>query len=175
MMDYQPDLDPPDTPARIGWRSSYWLVVLLALSIGIFSVLLSLAVDWAMHGMLRRVFASDLMEGAVAAILSAVALSRMQARRRELLIRMQIVEDVNHHVRNALTSIVLSASLHEDEDLNGRVKDACDRIDWVLSEVLSQSVGATDFITRRQSWNPGLRLRPPNPASNSPQTKIMRN
>jgi hypothetical protein len=52
---------------------------------------------------------------------------------------MQIVEDVNHHVGNALTAITLSAALREDAELNTLIRDASDRIDWVLSDVLSKT------------------------------------
>ncbi len=68
----------------------------------------------------------------IALMLSGSVLIRMQSHRRELLLRMQIIEDVNHHVRNALTAITLSSSLRHDPELNARVRDACDRIDWML-------------------------------------------
>jgi len=111
-----------------------------------------------MHGVVRRVYASDVLEGAVAAIFSGAALLKLQARRRDLLVRMQIVEDVNHHVRNALTSVVLSASLREDAELDALVKDACERIDWVLNDVLPQSVEATDLKTEHPTWTSGRQL-----------------
>ncbi|MGB0124485.1 MAG: hypothetical protein WBP63_13680, partial [Silvibacterium sp.] len=85
----------------------------------------STALDWAIHDVVRRVYASDILEGAAAAVLSGSVLIRMQSRRRKLLMRMQIVEDVNHHVRNALTAITLSSSLRQDAELNARVRDAC--------------------------------------------------
>jgi signal transduction histidine kinase len=56
---------------------------------------------------------------------------------------MQIIEDVNHHVRNALTAITLFSSLREDPELNANVRDACDRIDWVLHDLLSQTSSDT--------------------------------
>lgn len=71
---------------------------------------------------------------------------------------MQIVQDVNHHVRNALTGIVLSASLREDPNLNEQVREACDRINWVLSDVLSQSVTGNDHDGDHPTWGQGRRL-----------------
>jgi hypothetical protein len=108
---------PTDRPDKIlnTWTSSYWFVALLALMIGALAVATSFGFDWIMHGEIRRIYASDVLEGAVAAVFSGAALLKLQGRRRELLVRMQIVEDVNHHVRNALTSVVLSASLREDK------------------------------------------------------------
>jgi hypothetical protein len=140
------------------WKNSYWIVILIALSIGIFTVTASVALDWAIHGFFRRIYASDLLDFAAASLLSGIALVRLQRRRRELLVRMQIIEDVNHHVRNALTSITLSASLHQDAALNGLVRDACDRIDWVLNDVLPQTIGAKDAREINSRWHSGRRL-----------------
>lgn len=140
------------------WRNSYWQVALIALCIGLGTILLSLTVDLALHRQIRQLYASDWLEALVAAALSGAALVRMQARRRELLVRMQIVEDVNHHVRNALTSIVYSASLSGDEELNARVTEACARVDWVLTEVLSQSIDAKGLAQRHPEWQSGRKL-----------------
>lgn len=144
--------------ARMSWRSSYWAIALLAILIGVLSVAASIALDWAIHDFVRRVFASDILEGAVAAVVSGVVLVRMQTRRRELLTRMQIVEDVNHHVRNALTAITLSSSLRHDPELNAQVRDACERIDWVLNDALSQTVGSSRSQAKQPEWRSGRRL-----------------
>ena len=143
---------------RLSWGNSYWVIALLATSIGLLSIAGSLAVDWAIHGMVRPVYASDILEGAVAALVSGVVLVRMQSRRRELLMRMQIVEDVNHHVRNALTAITLSSSLRQDPELNAKVKEACDRIDWVLNVALAQTVGGGSSEPIPSDWRSGRQL-----------------
>jgi hypothetical protein len=146
-------------PVPIPWTSSYWIVILLALCIGLSAVLFSLTLDRVLNGVFRHIYASDWFEATGTAILSGVALLRIQARRRELLLRMQIVEDVNHHVRNALTAIVFSASLREDPELDAQVKDACARIDWVLSDVLSRSVDGAHLEPRSHpAWRDGREL-----------------
>jgi hypothetical protein len=150
--------EPVARSTRLSWRNSYWILIFLAVSIGLAAIVGSLGVDWAIHHVVRRVYASDILEGAVAAVVSGVVLVRMQARRRELLIRMQIVEDVNHHVRNALTAITLSSSLRADPELNAQVRDACDRIDWVLSDTLSQTVGGRGSKAAQARWRSGRRL-----------------
>jgi hypothetical protein len=150
--------EPVARSTRLSWRNSYWILIFLAVSIGLAAIVGSLGVDWAIHHVVRRVYASDILEGAVAAVVSGVVLVRMQARRRELLIRMQIVEDVNHHVRNALTAITLSSSLRADPELNAQVRDACDRIDWVLSDTLSQTVGGGGSKAAQARWRSGRRL-----------------
>ncbi|HEY4380392.1 MAG TPA: hypothetical protein VGN01_08615 [Acidobacteriaceae bacterium] len=142
------------------WTSSYWFVALLALMIGLLAIAASLGFDWVLHGDLRPIYGSDLLEGALAALFSGAALLKLQARRRELLVRMQIVEDVNHHVRNALACVVLSASLREDQELNALVKDACERIDWVLNDVLPQSIEANTLKAEHPTWTSGRQLEP---------------
>jgi signal transduction histidine kinase len=146
-------------PDPIPWTGSYWIVILLALCIGLLAVLFSLTIDRVLNGEFRHIFASDWFEALGATILSGIALLRIQARRRELMVRMQIVEDVNHHVRNALTAIVFSASLRDDPELDAQVKDACARIDWVLSDVLSRSVnGAHTDLPAHPAWRAGREL-----------------
>jgi hypothetical protein len=161
-------LDSPKTRLHatvLSWTSSYWLVVLFALMIGIFAILSSFAFDRVMHGVIRPVYASDLLEGTVVALFSAAALLKIQGRRKELQTRMQIVEDVNHHVRNALSAVVLSAALRDDPELNQLVKDACDRIDWVLSDVLPQSVDGKDTGPQGSGWTQGRQLESDHPDS----------
>lgn len=142
----------------LSWTNSYWIIALLAALIGVLTIAGSIAIDWAIHDILRRVYASDILEAVIAAAVSGAILVRMQARRRELLVRMQIVEDVNHHVRNALTAITLSSSLREDSELNAQVRDACDRIDWVLNDALSQTAGGKKSAARESGWRSGRRL-----------------
>lgn len=143
---------------RSSWRNSYWLIAVLAVLIGLLSITSSIALDWLIHNLVRPVYASDILEGAVAAVVSGAIMVRMQSRRRELLSRIQIVEDVNHHVRNALTAITLSSSLRRDPELNAQVKEACDRIDWVLNSALSQTVNGSGARPMQSDWRSGRRL-----------------
>jgi hypothetical protein len=46
------------------------------------------------------------------------------------------VAEVNHHVRNALTSVLYSVHLNRDPELMKITQDAVARVDWVLREVL---------------------------------------
>lgn len=143
---------------RLSWRNSYWIIVLLALLIGILSVAGSFLLDWAIHDLVRPVYASDILEGGVAALVSGAVLVRMQSRRREMLVRMQIIEDVNHHVRNALTIITLSSAIRQDPELDTQVKDACNRIDWILNDAVSRTIGHSAPDPVQSGWRSGRRL-----------------
>ena len=154
----QPIKDGAAAYIHMSWKTSYWVIALIAISIGMLTIAASIALDWAIHDIVRRIYASDILVGAAAATLSGSVLIRLQSHRRDLLSRMQIIEDVNHHVRNALTAITLSSSLRQDPELNARVRDACDRIDWVLNHVLSQTSGVRGSKATHSRWHPGRRL-----------------
>ena len=149
-------------------------MIVLAIVIGIATFGSSLLVDWLAHGIARPIYFSDVLTGCVASVFSGGALFRLQVRRRQLQARMQIIEDVNHHVRNALTAIVLSTALRDDPELNALVRDAGERIDWVLSDVLSRAVKESNNPQKRSRWNPGLRLehRPGKPSVKQVESRI---
>ena len=79
---------------------------------------------------------SNAITGAVAALFLAY---RQQQHRREMELmeqRMQIVADMNHHIRNALQVIVYFAQNAKDRESADRLRDSIDRIQWALREVL---------------------------------------
>ena len=57
--------------------------------------------------------------------------------------KMRIVADMNHHIRNALQTIVYLESLHPS-DHHDMFKDAVQRIEWALTEVLPGQAEAWD-------------------------------
>jgi hypothetical protein len=53
-----------------------------------------------------------------------------------------VIEQMNHHIRNALQVIVTRASLdHEAKPELQQINDAVARIDWALREILPRSAG----------------------------------
>ena len=49
---------------------------------------------------------------------------------------LKIIAEVNHHVRNALTTVLYSVELTRNESLIQVTQSAMERIDWTLREVL---------------------------------------
>lgn len=147
-----------DSYRRMSWRNSYWLIILIAVLIGVLTIVANIAMGWVTKDILRDMLPSDILDGAVAAVVSGSVLIRMQSHRRDLLMRMQIIEDVNHHVRNALTAITLSSSLRQDQESDAKVRDAYDRIDWVLSDVLPQTINDRGSEAAHPRWHSGRRL-----------------
>lgn len=93
-----------------------------------------------LHAETTRV--DDILLGLVAA-----ALVFLLQRQQEIELRRQrqsaaVIEQMNHHIRNALQVIVTRASLdHEAKPELDQIHSAVARIDWALREILPQSVG----------------------------------
>jgi signal transduction histidine kinase len=79
---------------------------------------------------------SNAITGGVAALFLAY---RQQQHRREIELmqqRVQIVADMNHHIRNALQVIVYFAQTSQDTESAERLLESINRIKWALREVL---------------------------------------
>jgi signal transduction histidine kinase len=91
---------------------------------------------------------SNAVTGAIAALFLAY---RQQQHRRELELmqqRVQIVGDMNHHIRNALQVIVYFAQNAKDRESADRLRDSIDRIQWALREVLPRYTPTEDEDVR---------------------------
>jgi hypothetical protein len=61
---------------------------------------------------------------------------RERERRRNIAERLKMIGDLNHHVRNALQSIQLSAYSTQDQEIIASVGDSVQRIEWALREIV---------------------------------------
>lgn len=80
-------------------------------------------------------------EGGSALILGMLAaklLHNAYNARQQALARLQVIAALNHHVRNALEVISLSAYITHDEEAIRRITEGVNRIDWALREILPQ-------------------------------------
>ena len=55
---------------------------------------------------------------------------------RTAIARMQVIDEMNHHIRNALAPIALAVDAIENQHLIAIISDGVDRIDWALREIL---------------------------------------
>jgi hypothetical protein len=77
----------------------------------------------------------DLLTGVAAGIAVGLALRSERRRRQEETHRLQVLDELNHHVRNALQVMALhSYSIGGDEGLE--LSRAVQRIQWSLTEIL---------------------------------------
>jgi hypothetical protein len=72
----------------------------------------------------------------IVTLLTAKLIQIMRERHRLVIARMQVIAEMNHHIRNALSPLALSLDNTENQELNRVVSDAVDRIDWALREIL---------------------------------------
>ncbi len=85
----------------------------------------------------------DLLLGLVAAALVFLIQRQQDRELRRQRQSAAVIEQMNHHIRNALQVIVARASIdHEATPELRQIDDAVARIDWALREILPQS--ATD-------------------------------
>ena len=121
-----PDVKQP-SPAAQGVIFGAIVVLLLV-------VLEKIAAYFALPGVLRLI---DNIAGGV--IAGLIAYWQARNRNRFLEQRLRIIALMNHHVRNALQVITYSHYLKPDEKQVTEVKEAIERIEWALREVLPAS------------------------------------
>jgi hypothetical protein len=80
----------------------------------------------------------DLAVASVCGILFANTIHGAQTRHRHILQRLNMIAEMNHHIRNALDQIHLSAHTSHDQQFMNNLHQATARIEWALREVLPQ-------------------------------------
>jgi hypothetical protein len=128
-------------------------ILLLALVVGVLIGVCGVGLDRLVHHA-SRIYASDLYTCVIASIFSYLLMIYEKRRRTILARRMAIAAEVNHHIRNALTAIIYSTSVRHDQSLQATLKDATDRIDWVLNTVLPDGDGRLKWPVQAPKWRP---------------------
>jgi signal transduction histidine kinase len=105
--------------------------------------LVSFGVTELMHYLLvpdlGRLWERLLAEGlsaVVVALLTAGLIHQANQRREAALLRMQVIAEMNHHIRNALAAISLSTDTIQNQQSIRVISQSVDRITWALREVL---------------------------------------
>jgi hypothetical protein len=128
-------------------------IVLLAVAVGLLFGVCGVGLDRLVHHA-SGIYASDLYTCVIASIFSYLLMIYEKRRRMILARRMAIAAEVNHHIRNALTAIIYSTSVRRDPSLEATLKDATDRIDWVLNTVLPDGDGRLKWPVQASKWRP---------------------
>src|SRR5271169_518053 len=141
-----------------GWLlSSTFLdarIMISALVLGVLIGVCGVGLDRLVHHA-SRLYVSDLYTCVVASIFSYLLMIYEKRRRMILARRMAIAAEVNHHIRNALSAIIYSTAVRRDQSLQATLKDATDRIDWVLTTVLPDGDGRLRWPVQAPQWRPG--------------------
>jgi len=128
-------------------------IVLAALAVGLLIGVCGVGLDRLVHHA-SRIYASDLYTSIIASIFSYLLMIYEKRRRMILARRMAIAAEVNHHIRNALSAIIYSTAVRRDQSLQATLKDATDRIDWVLTTVLPDGDGRLRWPVQAPQWRP---------------------
>jgi sugar phosphate isomerase/epimerase len=97
-------------------------------------------------GRLRERLLAEGLSAVVVALLTAGFIHHVDKRREAALLRMQVIAEMNHHIRNALAAISLSTDTIKNQQSIWVISQSVDRIAWALREVLprSQPLGQED-------------------------------
>src|ERR1700684_2948521 len=144
------------THTPVWLRSSTFLdarIIIFALVLGVLIGVCGVGLDRLVHHA-SRLYVSDLYTCVVASVFSYLLMIYEKRRRMIMARRMTIAAEVNHHIRNALTAIVYSTSVKRDQSLQSVLKDATDRIDWVLNTVLPDGEESLKWPVQAPKWRP---------------------
>jgi hypothetical protein len=115
---------------------SRWIAALRSILIGFaFFVLGSVSEVWLQHHTHSRTTAmvSDALLGVAVGL---VVLFYERRQQRNIIRKLEVIRLMNHHVRNSLQVISFAASVPQQEALEADIRNAMDRIEWALREVL---------------------------------------
>lgn len=143
-----PDSRPLPNRCRISMdMTSRQFVIGVALVVGLVSFLATelmhywLVPDLGRHQ--ERLLAEGLSALVVSCLVAKLA-SVTRERHRLTMARMQVISEMNHHIRNALAPISLSVDAIENQQLIRMISDGVDRIEWALREILPREVPLGD-------------------------------
>ncbi len=127
-------------PAPWFARVSKTKLRLISAGVFLFVFLVNLVLDFVVARVAGSSTIGYVVSDAVAALVATLLLLRsitLHNERREAVRRqLYMVAEMNHHVRNALDAIRMSAELTRDREAINIISDEVNRIQWALREVL---------------------------------------
>ena len=98
----------------------------------------SMALDWLLleHRAPLAIALSNVLVATLAGALVYTLLAYGRRQRRLVMARIEALNEVNHHIRNALQSIAFSTASLKNRKEGDEVSEAIARIQWTLHEVL---------------------------------------
>jgi len=149
------------TDRTAAFRASSWTSILvLAFGVGLVSFLTTeLMHYWLVPdlGRNRERLLAEALSALVVSCLIAKLAHMARQKQRQTLARMQVIAEMNHHIRNALAPISLSVDAIENQQLIRIISDGVDRIDWALREILPRETPLSDS----QRYRSGVFKRTP--------------
>ena len=141
MSDRLPTHEPAAKHDHWSLGASLWSK-LVPLAVGFVSFAVTELMHYLLVPDLGRLWERLLAEGlsaVVVALLTAGLIHQANQRREAALLRMQVIAEMNHHIRNALAAISLSTDTIQNQQSIRVISQSVDRITWTLREVLPRS------------------------------------
>jgi hypothetical protein len=79
---------------------------------------------------------AEALSAAVVGFLTARLMHAGNQRREAALLRMQVISEMNHHIRNALAAVTLTTDSIQNQQCVRVISGSVDRIEWALREIL---------------------------------------
>src|ERR1700683_4478587 len=79
---------------------------------------------------------AEAVSASLVALLTARLMHAENQRREAALLRMQVISEMNHHIRNALAVVTLTTDSLQNELSIRVISESVDRIEWALREIL---------------------------------------
>jgi hypothetical protein len=119
---------------------SYWGIALLSLLFALFVFVLGFGLDWVMlhqeDSIRQTIEFSDAVSALICGFVFLLFLRLYRKQRAMLRQRVEVIANMNHHVRNALQVIEFNSYSTTDQEKLGAVKSSVNRIQWALRELL---------------------------------------
>jgi signal transduction histidine kinase len=128
-------------PPQEGWLfRSYWGIALLSLLFALFVFVLGFGLDWVMlhheDSIRQTIEFSDAVSALICGFVFLLFLRLYRQQRMMLRQRVEVIANMNHHVRNALQVIEFNSYSTSDQENLGAIKSSVNRIQWALRELL---------------------------------------
>lgn len=124
---------------RVSNRSVSPRVALVSLGVGLMSFLVTEFMHYLLApdiGRNRERLLAEGVSAVIVALLTAMAVRAASQRREAALLRMQVISEMNHHIRNALAAISLTTDSIENQQCIRVISESVDHIEWALREIL---------------------------------------
>lgn len=130
--------DPPQRRTVVAWGITP-RVIFVSLAFGFVSFFVTELMHRLLVPDLGRHWERLLAEAASAVVVAGLTAGLMNVakqRQEAALLRMQVISEMNHHIRNALGAICLTTESIQNQQCVRVISESVDRIEWTLREVL---------------------------------------
>jgi len=134
------DFDPSQRRTVVAWGLTR-RVIAVSVAFGFVSFFVTELMHRLLVPDLGRHWERLLAEGVSAVVVAGLTAGLMNVakqRHEAALLRMQVISEMNHHIRNALGVISLTTDSIQNQQCVRVISESVDRIEWTLREVLSR-------------------------------------